>query len=171
MRGASNMHWRAAEIATRQSRPPWLRRAGHFHTGCCTALCRPTAAPCRRPITLTRSTRSRIAAARSKRSPRRFCPRASARADAERRTAEERERQAAAAARARELYDAAGFPSEGHPYLDRKGVLLYPGVKGADKWTKEWIDGDGVVHTKSIANPLLVPMHLSKTNIVSLQRY
>jgi putative DNA primase/helicase len=98
--------------------------------------------------------------------------RARIKADTERRAREEAERQAAAAARAVEIWNAASeVPEElaSHPYLVRKGVLSH-GLRRATEWIKEWIDPEtGEVHTKRVADALLVPMHVSKKAIVSLQ--
>jgi putative DNA primase/helicase len=98
--------------------------------------------------------------------------RARIKADTERRAREEAERQAAAAARAVKIWNAASeVPEElaGHPYLARKGVLSH-GLRRAAEWIKEWVDPEtGEIHTKRVNDALLVPLYLPKPNIVSLQ--
>ncbi|MGO8916567.1 MAG: toprim domain-containing protein [Stellaceae bacterium] len=83
------------------------------------------------------------------------------------REAEEAERQAKAAARAVAMWEAAKPADDTHPYLVRKGVKAF-GLR-VGTWIKEWVDEHGEVHTKTVPNALLVPIHENAKSIVSLQ--
>lgn len=79
----------------------------------------------------------------------------------------EAEANAAAAARAVKIW-AAGRPADDHPYLERKAVKSH-GLRVVDTWTKEWVDGDGVVHERVYKHALLVPIWAGPGRLASLQ--
>lgn len=81
--------------------------------------------------------------------------------------AEEAAAQAVAAEKASKVWSAAA-PCEEHPYLARKGVKAH-GLRLAAVWQKEWVDGDGVVHTYEYKQALLVPIWSGPGRLVSLQ--
>jgi putative DNA primase/helicase len=86
------------------------------------------------------------------------------------REAEEEERHAKAAARAREILATATDAPADHPYLVRKGIKPY-GIKFVPEWVKEWTDEDtGEVHRKTVKDVLLIPIRGPESReIVSLQ--
>ncbi len=79
----------------------------------------------------------------------------------------EAEANAAAAARAAKIW-AAAQPADDHPYLERKAVRSH-GLRVAETWVKEWVDGDGVVHERAYKNALLVPIWAGPGRLASLQ--
>lgn len=88
-------------------------------------------------------------------------------ADKARRAAEEAAMHAAAARQAVANWNA-GKPDLGHPYLDRKGVPNY-GLRVGD-YVKDWTNPEtGEVTTIRVPNSLLVPLYVSKNEIVSMQ--
>jgi putative DNA primase/helicase len=92
---------------------------------------------------------------------------AKARADRERRAESEAATQAKAALRANAIWNNAKPAPDNHPYLARKGVPSF-GLRVSD-WVKEWVDGDGEVHTKRVPNAVLVPLRDEGGVIWSLQ--
>ena len=81
---------------------------------------------------------------------------AKTRADRERRAEAEAATQAKAALRANAIWNNAKPAPDDHPYLARKAVPSF-GLRVSD-WVKEWVDGDGEVHTKRVPNAVLVPI-------------
>ena len=79
----------------------------------------------------------------------------------------EAEANAAAAARAAKIW-ASARPADDHPYLERKAVKSH-GLRVADTWVKEWVDGDGVIHERAYKNALLVPIWAGPGRLASLQ--
>jgi putative DNA primase/helicase len=85
----------------------------------------------------------------------------------DRREEHQRQARAAAALKARAIWDAAA-PCEEHPYLRRKGVKSH-GLRTGD-WVKEFVVREtGKVLTTRIPGALLVPIHNESGEIVSLQ--
>jgi len=87
--------------------------------------------------------------------------------DKERRAAEEAARHERAERKAQHILATSREP-DGHPYLARKRVKAYAGVRVVD-WPREWVDRDGEVHTESVKNTLVVPILAAKGRVVSLQ--
>lgn len=75
---------------------------------------------------------------------------------------------AAAAERALAIWSSATPAPADHPYLVRKGIEAH-GARWAAEWVKEWVDGDGEIHTFRHKSALLIPIWSAPGKLSSLQ--